>query len=323
MIPVCILDGTTICPDKDFVYLIGENGIFLKKKTPHWDAIVPVNKISILEKVVPSVTLHLPPIPETIVREMLHLFAWVYKTYGTEAMILLWWNEEEKTYHLSVPFQTVSAGGIDYTIPERNETEKSERLIGTFHSHGSLDAYHSGTDRCDEKSLDGIHGTFGRFSGNIFQQEFALSIEVVINGARFPLEPQDWLQGITKQRDIDPTPQYYYSPWQQKNYHRTPLFALTQRGSILPGQYTPPEDWKNKIHKRTFWQGYTKKKEQQTEGDLSSNFGFGIPQETTHPTGESVLISINKKLPNNNERCGHPLQQDRLIEPISDGDFVL
>ncbi|MBI5153502.1 MAG: Mov34/MPN/PAD-1 family protein [Parcubacteria group bacterium] len=175
----------------------------------------------------PRFTFLLPKIPKPLVKEMARFFATISSEYGTEAIILLLWNKDEKIYTLLVPRQLVSPDNISqYDIPR---LEYPISLVGTFHSHARRPAFHSAIDCHDEKSMDGIHGTFGSFrdSDNVF----SVSIHAVVNGTRFSYDPIELLEGIT--------------PLSQEK----PEYALLDtEKNIFPKDYSIPAAWYENIH---------------------------------------------------------------------------
>ncbi len=200
MISIWIKDGRTKPPSDSGHYILAANGTFLRKVNPYWEAVIPVDRISVLEEESPSLTLSLPKIPPELTQDIIRFFSWVHKTHGTEAMLLLWIRERDKTYRLSAPVrQVVSSARIHtYEIPTRIS---GERLIGTFHSHGSMGAFHSGTDCSDELSINGIHGTIGRLCIGKDVVRCDVSLEASVNGTRFSLEPEAWLVGLSREHE--------------------------------------------------------------------------------------------------------------------------
>lgn len=239
MYPIFIKhQGETPPTENGNCFILARNGCFVRKKMRYWEATVPVPEISTLEPQTPTLTPLFPIIPKKILLEILRLFAWIYHTHGTEAVVLLWINTTTNKYRISVPPQRVSAGRATYDIPRRNP---EELLIGTFHSHGSGSAFHSSTDVCDEKSIDGIHGTFGRLGKTGRSRNFELSVQVAINGTRFPLNPEEWIRGIVKVpskiRVPDPNHTFY----------------LNNQENMLPRSYTPPQEWLEQITPEKSW----------------------------------------------------------------------
>lgn len=239
LFPIWIHERGTKKPDKMPFYEISADGVFLHKETPFWKAIVPVEHISILEKQEPQFESLLPPIPKTIVKQVARFFAWITNRYYTEALVLLWWNENNSSYEITVPSQDVSPQSLRYQISD--ERNNGTHLIGTFHSHHSMSAFHSGVDIHDEINFDGIHGTFGSFTNSSWldPNSFSLSLQSSINGFRFTMNPLEWLQGIA-QFDSGRKNQ---SGILQLEIRNLPKYSLTDNGVLLPVGYQPPVEW--------------------------------------------------------------------------------
>ena len=267
MYPVWIHDKSTPKPDTPTLYEISANGIFIHKETPFWKAIVPVDRISILEEQKPQFDLLLPPIPKDIWVAVARFFAWVTEKQSTEAIVLLWWGGlGESSYRITVPLQSVSFGAIyNYDITQI----ENYHLIGTLHSHGSMPAFHSSTDRDDEANFDGIHGTFGGFSSP--SDSFSLSIQACINGTRFTLDPIALFEGIAKsslgQYVSESAPPNLYSRQQEQDRdwneqhsgsfshlytghyfrNRSEKYVLANEEKLLPHGYEPPIEWQENV----------------------------------------------------------------------------
>lgn len=251
--PVWIRDGKSQMLDDRIFYEIAKNGIFLHKETSFWKAVVPVGEISGLEAASASVHLSIPQIPKDIVYDTARFFAWIYRNYHTEVAALLWISEDGRNYRVSIPDQVASARHVAYEIPDRCP---GELLLGTFHSHGSMYAFHSPMDEEDEHSFDGIHGTFGDFSS--YASDFSVSIEVVIHGTRFKLNPIDWLEGIVK-HDPEKTNNLasldkYASSFFRGNRDK---YILTPGFDLLPKDYEPSKTWTDKVRTK-YWLGSEK-----------------------------------------------------------------
>lgn len=275
MFPIWIRDGKNKRPETAIFYELAANGFFLYKKNAFWRALVPVEKISILEEETPSFELFLPPIPGHITKALVRFFAWAYKEYESEAMMLLWWRKSG-SYAVSVPNQRVSAGHISrYEIMEEVSNRKDgASLIGTVHSHGSMPAFHSGTDHHDEALMDGIHITIGDVDVPVFSffAGFSISAEAAINGNRFPLKPIEIIKGIElandceteiKQEDsaegfeestgavVEKTKRYLLG---RSGYSSSKSYRFIDNEELLPEQWQPPRKWRdNLIAPRIFW----------------------------------------------------------------------
>lgn len=196
MFKVHVNDGSTEIPKDDICYIVAKEGIFLKKKMGIMDSIAPVDNISILESVSASAKMHIPPIPATLFAKVIDFFGKVYDEYRGEAIVLLFYNEETQKYRIVPPSQKVSGASLDYN---RSITIENYTMIGDIHSHGSMSAFHSGTDDDDERSFDGLHITIG----NANSDEVSISGSIVANGYRFMVDPADYVAGIKLTKDED------------------------------------------------------------------------------------------------------------------------
>jgi hypothetical protein len=260
MYPVWIHDKKTPRPVGPILYEISANGVFLHKETPFWKAIVPVRRIGILEEQKPRFELLLPPIPKRITKTVAQFFAWVTQKHNTEALALLWWNEQGLgAYSVTVPIQKVAFGRVEYDIPQRS----GYRLIGTLHSHGPLPAFHSTVDHHDEINFDGIHGTFGGFFSSSDKNKFDLSLQAGINEIRFILEPWIWMVGVDKIEPKIPPPmeqpdlgeQFYQitSELPVRAKDNAKEYKLSNGEELLPKSYRPPPKWLENIEFIKFW----------------------------------------------------------------------
>ena len=327
MYPIWIRDGQNPKPDADIYYELAANGLFLPKQMPFWTATVQVDRISVLEEETPSLNLRLPTIPKEIVTEMARFFAWVYKKHGTEAMVLVWFSDREKKYRISAPTQQVSASSLRYEIPNRLS---GEYLVGTFHSHGNLSAFHSGTDQCDEKSLDGIHGTFGNFGGLINGDKFSLSLQAAVNGTRFPLEPVKWLEGIKEANEIktldsirsDPkdaekkddkpklplkTPRFFNADWTSRQTR-----YVLEGNPLLPDDYMPLPEWVQNVKTEDRWRFFGSSLEDGSGAIAEPAVGDGQPGnpdltpkfQSLKPPSKSFLERIKSGLKGDRPKNG-------------------
>ncbi len=240
MYPIWIHDKKNPKPDVPVHYEISASGVFLHKETPFWKAVVPVDRISILEEQAPQFQLLLPPLPKEISKAVARFFAWITLKYNTEVLVLLWWGGvENNAYEITVPPQSVNCGSIKYGIPQK----ANYRLIGSFHSHGSMKAFHSSVDTDDEINFDGIHGTFGGFFSHTNQNLFNLSIQACVNETRFDLDLTQYLEGVLEDKQVPDKeePRRKYLRKIQKFY------LLSGEEKLLPDNYEPPSGWLDNV----------------------------------------------------------------------------
>jgi PRTRC genetic system protein A len=192
MFKIFINNGENDIPNDDIFYIIGKEGIFIKKSLGLIDSITPVNNISILDNVKPYVKLNIKKIPSNIFAKSYIFFKIIYEKYKSEAILLLFYNEKTCKYKLIPPKQEISSTLMTY---DRNIIIENYTMIGDIHSHGNMSAFHSSTDDLDEESFDGLHITIG----NITDSHFSISSSIVVNGYRNIVEPLEYINGIIKQ----------------------------------------------------------------------------------------------------------------------------
>ena len=301
--PIWVHDETTPKPDARIFYEVAKNGVFLHKKMRYWDTVVPVRGIDFLQDADSTFTLGLPPIPGALMRDMGYFFAWASSLYFTEAMVILWWNEATSSYRISAPVQRVSSGSISYDMPDRL---KDEYPVGTFHSHGSGGAFHSSIDQCDERSFDGIHGTFGRIYGLRTGSFFELSVEAAINGTRFPLDVLATVGGLVSDEDQkdsekrepkqdpdeglrkeDPLVSGFLHSLQSKESRLAKRFRLTDEFRF-PGPYMPPEEWRTALRIKSWTGSRWWKLGTHSPDDAVVPKPKTISADTKKPTGDKI-----------------------------------
>lgn len=234
--------GDTISKD-DICYIIGKNGIHLKKKIGLVDTIVPITLIECndeLQDVKPRLKLNINKIPESQFSEIICFFKKVYEVHQSEAIVLILYNQERKEFSFICPNQEVSQVSCKYDINKiEEETDKLSvlndfDLIGSIHSHGKLQPHHSTTDSKDEKEWDGFH----IIVGNLDEPAFSISVSSVINGYRFNLRPESYIDGLIeiKEEKIEDKELKSFNP---------KLYVLSHQGSYFD------HSWMEKVKKIT------------------------------------------------------------------------
>jgi len=184
MFPIIIYDGKSVLPDdKNIFYVIAKNGMYLYKDLKTIRSLTRVESVSILKDLDGFAELKIPSIPKEIIIQAVGFFRYVYKKCGAEAGLILCYFPESGQYELYCPTQKVSSGSVNWNNEVETIPQGSIR-IGTIHSHGSGSAFHSGTDRDDEKNFDGLHITIGR----IDEKVHGIVASIVVNNNRFLLE---------------------------------------------------------------------------------------------------------------------------------------
>lgn len=224
---VHIHDGKTPFPDDDIYYIIAKEGIFLKKKLDLMDSLVPVTKISTLQSIQTNIKMHIPKIPLSLFSQAVSFFRYVYDSYYSESVILLFYNKIKRDYKLIVPPQKVSSTFCQY----ESKIHIDDYLrIGDIHSHSNFAAFHSSTDEDDEKSFDGIHITVGHVQNDMV----SVSVSLVSNGSRCLVQATDYIEGlIINNGKFKVLSRYFPDKWKNQVSKFEPKFKFTFLGKEI------------------------------------------------------------------------------------------
>ena len=182
MLPIYLKDRDFTAPDEPIYYLLTKDGLFLVKRTPFFEAAVPVVGIPWLEPMAPGIKLTATDLlPADLLLQAVAFFRAVYSRYKSEAVALLAWREAGHTYELVIPHQTVGGGHCDYQV---RDFPAGLIRLGTIHSHAGIEAFHSERDDSDERHEDGFHLTVGNIDGDL-----TLACSVVVQGFRGLIPP--------------------------------------------------------------------------------------------------------------------------------------
>ena len=155
-------------------YIIGNNGIHQVKKNDLYTVVQKIEKVNFLGDVEKNAEITYEKIKENMFKDIEQFFANIYKEYSSEVNVLLYYNTGTGEWLWTVPEQTVSGASVHYKINEKMKIINAEgeiiknipesfKMLGSIHSHGSMSAFHSGTDDSDEFNFDGLHITIGDF----------------------------------------------------------------------------------------------------------------------------------------------------------------
>jgi len=97
MFKVVLNDGQNEMPEDDIFYIIAKEGVYLKKKLGVMESIAPVKNISILESVNSMAKMHITKIPAKWIAKVISFFQAVYEEHRSEAIVLLFYDEETGT----------------------------------------------------------------------------------------------------------------------------------------------------------------------------------------------------------------------------------
>jgi len=200
-------DMQALARDND-CYIIARDGIYHKLKTSIYNYVLPLDNLRHLKGIKTFAHMNIPKLSIQQMKLIIKFFHDVYKTLQSEVMVLLYYNYQ--TQHLDIrtpPEQVVSGGSIQYQFgPPRND---GYILIGSIHSHGSMGAFHSGTDKHDETSFDGLHITIGQLSKDDYY--FTFSSQLVVNGHRQDYPVDKWLDGQFEKASREIVYKNYYA----------------------------------------------------------------------------------------------------------------
>lgn len=186
-----VADGELLVekPAEGIYYVLASNGLYQRKvgfvfevMTKIWDGKKELGWLAEEEE---YIKLKLPKkIPYAIFAKSLSFFRRVFVDRKTEAVLLLYWDEEAKDYTLICPKQKVGGAAVHtYQLPGH---EPGKFRVGTIHSHCDFSAGHSGVDCRDEMNEDGIHVTIGHVTALP-----SLAISLAVDGVRLKLERDD------------------------------------------------------------------------------------------------------------------------------------
>lgn len=263
------LEGESLPEDAKRVFVVAKNGNFLYRRDNWVKALVPRKEIPLLQHLKPTAELLLPRMDSVTFQRILAFFRRVYHEHGTEAYVELLFNPE-LGWNFGIPHQRVSVANVHHSDPL--QTQPYNR-VGTAHSHGSMSAFHSGTDIDDEKNFDGIHITFG----NIDSENFSLSPEVVVDEHRFPLQGE-WVQGIQAVAGFG-------------GGHANYTGSRNEYYKIIPEQkieFIVPDEWMTKIHSVGRWTRRTKE-----DIHWAAENNAKTPKEDVRAITSSVAKQIN------------------------------
>ncbi len=187
MFPVYLKEDGFEEPEESIYYLLTRDGLFQVKRNPLFHARTRVRGLSWLMPEREAAHLRLPPIPASVLAEIVAFFREVFYVHRAEAVVLLYFDQDTGHYELKIPKQQVAGGHCRYEI---GPTPHGWLRVGTIHSHASADAFHSELDDEDERHDDGLHMTVGNLDG-----EVSLVCSLVVDGRRFVLKPSEVCEG--------------------------------------------------------------------------------------------------------------------------------
>jgi hypothetical protein len=186
--PVYLKEAGLPAPADPIYYLVTRDGLFQVKETPAFRSAVRVEGLGWLQGQREEAVWKLPFVPGELLGRAIGLFREVFRRHQSEAIVLLHYDPASGGYALAAPEQYVAGGHLFYHI---GPTPPGLVRVGTIHSHGGAEAFHSELDDWDERHDDGLHVTVGELDGAV-----SLSCSLVVDGRRFPLRPREIFAAI-------------------------------------------------------------------------------------------------------------------------------
>lgn len=243
----------------EFVHIITSKGTMLYTKTDLFESVVDAPSVKTLSKPKERLRYDLAKIPHDMVARINYFFQAVYDKYRSEAMMLLYYDPKAREWMEYCPAQIVSGASLDYVNPTPDIIDPRFLRMGSWHSHGSMSAFHSGTDSDDEfMAGTGLHLTSGDFedstkpykdpkTGEFYDivPEPEISASIVAGETRFSIDANDVLDcEVLKVKEQIKSKFNYQSSWKTKD-------CIVDIDDV-PGF---PEEWMDKVSKKVYTQG--------------------------------------------------------------------
>jgi len=193
--PVYIKDEEFQPPGDPIYYLVTGEGIFLVKNHPLFQSRTRVSQVAGLEPEQEGFHFRGRKLPGNLLSQCLAFFLAVWEHHKSEGVVIFYLKPGKNEYRIVVPRQVVGAIHCVYEEPPREDPE--DIRVGTIHSHGSEDPFHSDRDDTDESFQDGLHLIFGNLD-----TVPALLCSAVADGRRFGLEPEELVQEMPSREEL-------------------------------------------------------------------------------------------------------------------------
>jgi len=238
--PVVLKTRDELAVDAPLYYEVASNGVFQVRSTPVVEAVTLVShEIPGLRPSRERLRMKFPPLPLELVGDVVAFFREVYECYEGEAIVVVFYHPERRSYRAAVPPQRIPAYRdyrgrlraslrLEYGISPR----PPEHLpFGTIHSHADLSAYASGIDCDDERFGDGFHAIYGHFGTGSLSR----CASFVTQGRRFRLDPSQVLPEC--EPGIRPAPRAWM---EQVTFEEAPAWGQKRRPWPGSADNAPP-----------------------------------------------------------------------------------
>jgi hypothetical protein len=209
-------------PDDTFFYVLTSDGLFVCRNHKFFRSCVRARRFpSELAGQEPFLNVDYPKMPRRMIERIVGFFSEVADRFGSEAAVLLAWDEPAERIRVVVPQQVASVGrnwrGQPYPIDLKYETPAQLPdgwvIIGDVHSHVDYWPTPSYVDDQDETHRAGVHVIVGR----IYSEPPEFHVEAVVDGRRFTLRKQHVMEGYQRRR-TDDIPLSWFEKLKIKSY---------------------------------------------------------------------------------------------------------
>lgn len=198
--PIYLNKPGFVPPQQGSYYLVAKDGVYMRMERCFGSATVKVADVPFLAKAPGDMTWNLPKIPGQIVTLAKRFFETVFTQHRSESYLTLLWSPRLNQYRLWCPKQRVSYASVNYErddcVPFEEsigcDTGPGYQMVGTIHSHCDFSPFHSGTDKADEATFDGLHITFGYVNCS----NFGIVSSIAVADNRQELDPSAVIEGV-------------------------------------------------------------------------------------------------------------------------------
>ena len=185
--------------------------IYELRKMEQGEFIAPKNNVVDFSELRAGFTPALPKIPAQLMGQIIAFFrTFMTENEENEALALIYWDKAENRFFAYVPKQSVCKEEVEANLHDCPYDDE-ERYIcyADIHSHNSMDAFFSGKDDRDERSV-GLYFVLGELDhfypeikARVFCGDNFVTIDpaTVIEGLEQPF-PQEWLDQVSVRRPV-------------------------------------------------------------------------------------------------------------------------
>jgi len=210
-----------VWPDDTFFYLLTADGLFACRNHKLFRSCVVARRWPPqLARQEPFLKVAYPKMSRRMIERIVGFFSVVADLHGSEAGVLLAWDEPAERLHVVVPDQVATVNrnrwgdvfpiGLEYETP--TDLPSGWVILGDVHSHVDYWPTPSYVDDRDETHRAGVHMVVGR----IHSEPPEFHVEAVVDGKRFILRSHQIMEGY-RRRDTD-IPQAWLDKLRIKTY---------------------------------------------------------------------------------------------------------